>query len=119
MVDYERMPRNGIRARVDVYRSVASEPFGSGTLMLERINFRKWLSLRGGDYKGVTDTLIQELADATPRSHKASLGKNTPIKLPQTYVIGVNLGHPRMVGLLDEADVAYEDLALGQLQPVG
>ena len=34
------------------------------------------------------------------------------------HVIGVNLSHPRMVGLLDEAEVAYEDLVLGQMQPV-
>ena len=119
MVDYERMPRNGIRARVDVHRKAPTDPFDSGTLMLDRAHLRKWLSLRGCDYKGITDTLIEELADATPLRKKASLGKNTPIKLPQTYVVGVNLGHPRMVGLLDEADVAYEDMVLGQLQPVG
>jgi hypothetical protein len=118
MVDYERMPRHGIRARVDVHRKVSSDPFDSGTLMLDRAHFRKWLSARGGDYKGVTDTLVQELADATPVRNKASLGRDTPIKLPQTYVIGVNLSHPRMVGLLDEAEVAYEDLVLGQMQPV-
>ena len=57
MVDYERMPRHGIRARVDVHRKVSSDPFDSGTLMLDRAHFRKWLSARGGDYKGVTDTL--------------------------------------------------------------
>ena len=112
------MPRHGIRARVDVHRKVSSDPFDSGTLMLDRAHFRKWLSARGGDYKGVTDTLVQELADATPVRNKASLGRDTPIKLPQTYVIGVNLSHPRMVGLLDEAEVAYEDLVLGQMQPV-
>tara|TARA_R110000782_G_scaffold5497_3_gene18998 strand:- start:537 stop:896 length:360 start_codon:yes stop_codon:yes gene_type:complete len=119
MVDYERMPRNGIRARMDVHRKAPTDPFDSGTLMLDRSHFRKWLSLRGGDYKGITDLLKDELADATPAGMRASLGRDTPIKIPQTYVIGVNLGHPRMVGLLDEADVAYEDMVLGQLQPVG
>jgi hypothetical protein len=118
MVDYERVPRNGIRARVDVHRKVSSDPFDSGTLMLDRAHFRKWLSTRGGDYKGITDILKQELADATPSGMRASLGRDTPIKIPQTYVIGINLRHPRMVGLLDEAEIAYEDLTLGQLQIV-
>ena len=68
--------------------------------------------------KGITDILKQELADATPSGMRASLGRDTPIKIPQTYVIGINLRHPRMVGLLDEAEIAYEDLTLGQLQIV-
>jgi len=117
-IDYERLPRSGIRVRVDVYRKDRGDLFDTGTVMLDRAHFRKWLSKRGGDYKGIMDTLQNEHADATPKHKKTSLGKHTPIKLPQSYVIGINLSHPRMQGVLDEAEVAYEELTLGQLQAV-
>jgi hypothetical protein len=55
---------------------------------------------------------------ATPKSEKASLGKDTPVKLAQSYVIGFNLTHPRFHSLLENADVTADDLAYGQLQVV-
>jgi hypothetical protein len=38
--------------------------------------------------------------------------------LGQAYVVGINLNHPRLQGILDDADVAAEDLLQGQLQMV-
>jgi hypothetical protein len=55
---------------------------------------------------------------ATPKSNKAYLGKDSPIKLGQSYVIGVNLTHPRLQGILSDADQAIEDMAYGQLKVV-
>ena len=118
MVDSARMPRGEIRVRFDVYRKTASGVFDSGTVMVDRAHFRRWLSSKGTDYKGLIQELTEEGALATPSSKKAYLGKDTPAKLGQSYVIGVNLNHPRMQGILDAADQSYEDMALGKLKAV-
>jgi hypothetical protein len=86
--------------------------------MVDRAHFRRWLSSKGTDYKGLIQELTEEGALATPASKKAYLGKDTPAKLGQSYVIGVNLNHPRMQGILDAADQSYEDMALGKLKAV-
>jgi hypothetical protein len=116
--DYGRMPRGDVRVRLDVFRKSAADPFDKGTMMIDRTHFRKWLSVRGADYKSFKQELAVENAIATPKSEKASLGKDTPIKLAQSYVIGFNLTHPRFQSLLENADVTADDLAYGQLQIV-
>ena len=116
--DYSRMPRGDIRVRLDVFRKSAADPFDKGTMMIDRTHFRKWLSVRGADYKTFKQELAVENAIATPKSEKASLGKDTPVKLAQSYVIGFNLTHPRFQSLLENADVVADDMAYGQLQLV-
>jgi hypothetical protein len=118
IVDFSRLPRSDIRVRFDVYRKTAGDQFNHGTIFLDRAHFRRWLSTRGADYKTFMQELADESAIATPSSKKAYLGKDTPIKLGQSYVIGVNLNHPRLQGILDEADQNYENMALGQLKAV-
>ncbi len=118
VVDFQRLPRGEIRVRFDVFRKTMTDVFSSGTLMLDRTHFRKWLSMQGHDYKSFCGELKTEHIDATPKSKKCFLGKSTPIKLGQSYVVGVNLNHPRLQGILDDADVAAEDLLQGQLQMV-
>ena len=114
-VDHTRLPRGEIRVRFDVFRKDSSAPFDKGTIMIDRTHFRKWLSMRGADYKSFTQELLGENVLATPKSQKFYLGKDTPIKLGQSYVIGVNLNHPRLQGILDDADTAAEDLVYGNL----
>lgn len=116
--DYGRIPRGDVRVRIDVFRKSAIDPFDKGTLMLDRTHFRKWLSVRGADYKSLKQELAVEGALATPKSNKSSLGRDTSIKLAQIYVIGFSLTHPRFQSLLDNADVAADDLAFGQMQIV-
>ena len=116
--DFSRMPRNDIRVRLDVYRKSAADPFDKGTMMLDRTHFRKWLSVRGADYKSLKEELALESAIATPKSEKASMGKDTPVKLAQTYVMGLNLIHPRFQNLLENADTAADDLTYGQFSMV-
>lgn len=112
--DFARMPRADIRVRFDLYRPSASARFDRGTLMVDRSHFRKWLSLRGGDYKTMMHDLAEEGVIATPKSQKYYLGRDTPIKIGQTYVVGVNLNHPRMQGILNDADtVAAADATIG------
>ena len=118
IVDFSRLPRGEIRVRFDVYRRTASETFTHGTVLLDRTHLRRWLSMKGLDYKTFVQELTDDNAIATPASKKAYLGKDTPIKLAQTYVVGVNLSHPRMQGILDEADRDYENLAFGKLAAV-
>jgi hypothetical protein len=117
-MDYNRIPRGEIRIRFDFYRRSGADPVTHGTMMVDRAHFRRWLSGRGSDYK----TFMQDLADenviATPKSDKAYLAKDTPVKLGQAYVIGVNLVHPRTMGILTDADQAIEDMAYGQLKSV-
>jgi hypothetical protein len=116
--DFARIPRADIRIRLDVYRKSAADPFDKGTMMFDRTHFRKWLSMRGADYKSFKQELADENVIATPKSEKASLGKDTPIKLAQTYVIGFNLTHPRFQGLLEDADAAADDMTYGQMQVI-
>jgi hypothetical protein len=117
-MDYNRVPRGEIRVRFDFYRKHAADPVSGGTLMLDRTHLRRWLAQRGADYKTFINEFVSENVLATPKSSKAYLGKDTPIKLGQTYVVGVNLNHPRLYGMLSDADEAIDDLALGQLKVV-
>lgn len=117
-VDFQRMPRSDIRIRFDVYRTKSTERFDRGTVMIDRTHFRRWLSQRGSDYKTFMNDLQDDNVLATPKSGKASLAKDTPAKLGQSYVFGLNLKHPRLVGILDEVDQASEDLVYSQLKVI-
>jgi hypothetical protein len=117
-LDYSRLPRSSIYVRFDLHRKTAVDHFDHGVVMLDRAHFRKWLSTRGGDYKSFMQELTDEGIVATPKSQKAYLGKDSPIKLGQTYVIGVNLNHPRLQGILDKESQNADDIALGQLRAV-
>ena len=118
LVDHNRVPRGELRIRFDLYRKSAADPFSGGTIMLDRTHFRKWMAARGADYKTFVNELTNEGIIATPKSQKAYLGKDSPIKLGQCYVVGINLNHPRLYGILDRADQQVEDLAYGQLKLV-
>lgn len=118
MVDFNRIPRGELRVRFELYRKTNSDIFSHGIMMLDRTHFRRWLAQRGGDYKTFMGELQEENIIATPKSNKAYLGKDSPIKLGQSYVIGVNLTHPRLQGILSDAEQSIEDLAYGQLKVV-
>jgi len=116
--DFNRIPRAEIRIRIDVFRKSPAEPFEKGTMLFDRTHFRKWLATRGADYKSLKDEFTDENVLATPKSEKASLGKDTSIRLAQTYVIGFNLNHPELLSVLENADRAVDDLTFGQMQVV-
>lgn len=118
MVDFSRVPRGELRVRFEMYRKTNGDVFSHGTVMLDRTHFRRWLAQRGADYKTFMGGMQDENVIATPKSNKAYLGKDSPIKLGQSYVIGVNLTHPRLQGILSDADHAIEDMAYGQLKMV-
>lgn len=115
--DAMRLPRGEVRVRFDLYRKAAAAPNDRGILLLDKTHFRKWMSSRGGDWKKFTDTLDAESIDATPSSKKAMLGRNLPeLRLPQTYVVGINLAHDRLRDLLENDGSTPESLTLGQLR---
>ena len=118
MVDFSRVPRGELRVRFEMYRKTNGDVFTHGTVMLDRTHFRRWLAQRGADYKTFMGEMQDESVLATPKSNKAYLGKDSPIKLGQSYVIGVNLTHPRLQGILSDADQAIEDMAYGQLKMI-
>jgi hypothetical protein len=86
--------------------------------MFDRTHFRKWLALKGVDYRGFMREMTAADLVVTPKSNKASLGKDSPIKLPQSYVVALNLSHTRLRGILEDEDVAIDNLLLGQLKAV-
>lgn len=117
-MDYNRVPRGEVRVRFDFYRKSSSDPVGNGTVMLDRTHLRRWLAQRGADYKTFINEFTSEGIIATPKSNKAYLAKDTPIKVGQSYVVGLNLNHPRLQGMLTDADEALDNLAYGQLKAV-
>jgi len=116
VTDRSRSPRGEIRVRFDVYRTKHSSPFDKGMLTVDRGHFRKWLSMRGGDYKSVLTDFDMENINVTPKSNRSNLGKDTPIKTGMLYVMSLDLTHPRLIGMLNEADEAMERAAELQLK---
>lgn len=107
---------SGIRARFDVYRKTKLDSYTHGTLMLDRTKLREWMHERGYDYTSFQRELKTERILATPKSGKFSLGKNTELRLGQSYVVGVSLNHPRLTGMLTNIEDQYLNLAPGEMQ---
>lgn len=116
--DQSRLARGEIRARFEVMRDKHSDPFNSGVLYIDKGHFRKWLSMRGADYKTLVSVFDVEKINVTPKSGRAVLGKDTPIKVPGMYVLGVDLTHPRLSALLNDADEAMERVATSRLKVI-
>ena len=116
IIDNSRLPRGSVFIRYELYRKNVGQYFDHGTVMLNRTHFRRWLASAGGDYRTFMKDLASENVDATPKSQKAYLTRDTPIKTGQSYVVGVNLNHPRMQGILDKANDDTDNLAYGKLK---
>lgn len=110
--------RSELHARFEVYRDKHTDPFSKGALYLDKKHFSKWLSMRGADYKSVVSTFDKENIIRTPKSGRAMLGKDTPIKVGMMYVLGIDLTHPRLVGILNDADDAMDRVAQTKLKVV-
>jgi hypothetical protein len=108
MVDMSRSPRGEIRARFDVYRAKIDAQFSKGILFIDRTHFRKWLSMKGSDFKTFMKDIQLAGVDMTPKSGRIVMGKDTPTKVGMLYVVGIDLTHPRLVGSLSDADDALD-----------
>lgn len=117
-VDTTRCPRGEVHVRFEVYRAKFDAPWDSGIMYIDKSHFNKWLAMRGADYKTLVSVIDREGINRTPKSGRAMLGKNTPIKVGMMYVLGVDLTHPRLVGILNDADEAMERIAATRLKVV-
>jgi hypothetical protein len=111
--DAKLLPRGPVRLRIEVYRAKGAQGPTSGVLYLDRAHFRKWFAARGENPREMVTLLNSERANMTPKSQKASLGKNTALSIPQTYVIGVDITHPRMASILTNAEDSYSGAPSG------
>jgi len=118
IVDFNRLPRGELRVRFELFRKTSGEAFTRGTVVIDRTHLRRWLAQQGIDYKAFLNDLQDEGIIVPTKNNKAYLGKNSPIKLGQSYVLSINLTHSRLQGILNDADQALEDLAFGQLKIV-
>lgn len=116
--DMSRCPRGELRARFDVYRSTHNRPFDKGMVTLDRGHFRKWLAMRNADYKTLIGDFNDENINVTPKAQRALLGKDTPIKVGMMYVVSLDLTHPRLHGILNDADEAMERAAALNLKVI-
>lgn len=106
--DFDRIPRDSIFVRFDIYRPTVASPFDKGTVMVDRKHFRKWLAAQGHDYRSLTKEMSDNGALIAIPSNKFYMSRDTNIKLPQTYVVGFNLSHPRFKGVLSDADAQLD-----------
>lgn len=115
---FSRMPREEVRVRYDVMRKAANGLFDHGTVTMDRTHFRQWLAANNVDYRQMMREFETENIIVPVKNNKAYLGKGTDIKMGQCYVIALNLNHPRLQGILEEADHAFDAQVLGQLKVV-
>lgn len=116
--DFNRMPNRSINVRVDVYRPNISAPFDSGTILLNKKPFREWMAKRNTDFNQWKRELDAHGVIIPVNNNKAYLGKDTSMKLPQTYVVGITLNHARLEGVLKEVEEAVDNAAFSRLTVV-
>lgn len=102
--DLNRLPRDELLIRYNIFRKTPNEPFTSGVVYINRIFFYRWLTANGHDPKTMRQKLYDLGALAQPAGDKYYMGRDTGIKSGQIYVLGVNLSHPRLAGILNDAE---------------
>jgi len=115
---FSRMPKEEIRVRYDVMRKVANGLFDHGTVTVDRTHFRQWLAMNHIDFRQIMRDFEAENIVIPVKNNKTYLGKGTDIKMGQCYVVSLNLNHPRLQGILEEADQAFDAQVLGQMKVV-
>jgi len=117
-LDHQRIPRADIRIRYQLYRDNPQAMFTRGVAYIDRAHFKKWIMSQGGDWRQWTKVIAEEGADATPPSKKFVIGKDTPTKTGQIYVVGVALTHPRLEAILNDTEMKNLSLAVSNMKVV-
>lgn len=119
-IDDSRLPRGEVHVRYDLYgpKGSIAGPFDGGTVTLDRRHFKQWIANRGADYRTVVRDITDQGANMTPATEKAYLGKDSPIKIGQQYVLSINLKHARLEGILRDVDIASTNAALDTVSKV-
>jgi hypothetical protein len=119
-IDESRLPRGEVHVRYDLYgpKGSIAGPFDGGTVTLDRRHFKQWVANRGADYRTIVRDITDQGVNVTPTSEKAYLGKDSPIKIGQQYVLAINLKHARLEGILRDVDIATTNAALDTVPKV-
>ena len=115
---FNRMPQGELRIRYDVMRKTSTGLFDHGTLTIDRTHIKQWLAMHNADYRQMLRDFETEGVLVPLKHDKAYLSKGTDIKMGQCYALALNLNHPRLRGILEEADQAFDTQVLGQLKIV-
>lgn len=117
VVDFNQR-RETLHIRQDVFRTQAAAPFVDGTMMIDKKHFREWLIEHGGDIKSMVDAFGRAGILRPVPTNKAVLGKGF-VRTPQLTVMMIDLQHPRLKGILDDADTVIDQMQMQKLQLVG
>lgn len=102
IITQQTLPRDEVRVRKEIWLSPDAKP-KSGYMYLDRFHFQRWLVKAGYDMKQVVETVIADGAEYRPnRYSRVYMGKDSPLKLGQVSVLGLNLQHERFRGMLDQ-----------------
>jgi hypothetical protein len=97
-------PKGEVRIRTELYFGDSnSKSPDRGFAFLDKTHFHHWLVSKGFDFKTVMDTLLADSAGFRPgRSGRIYMGKDSTLTLPSCTVVGINLGHAKFKGMLDQ-----------------
>lgn len=97
-------PKGEVRIRIELYYGDSnSKSPDRGFAFLDKTHFHHWLVSKGFDFKTVMDTLLADSAGFRPgRSGRIYMGKDSTLTLPSCTVVGINLGHAKFKGMLDQ-----------------
>lgn len=116
ILDHNRIPRDGIRIRFELFKPDRASPPDKGVVMIDRAHLRKWLSIEGGDYKEFIRDLEAYNALAYEEGKRMYLAKNTPLKANQIRTLGLNLAIPELQTMLTDKEKDIESIVYGKLQ---
>ena len=73
-----------------------------GYMYFDKAFFQQWLVKAGYDLKRALHDIATDRADFMPNTTgRVYMGKDTDVKLGQVRVVGLNLSHERLRGMLD------------------
>ena len=115
--DLTRLPKTEIVIRYNLFKKTPKDKkFERGIVYLDRSNFTKWATANGFDQRKVRKDMEDVGLIKQPTSDRYSMGRDTPIKTAQVYVLGIILMHPRFASLLNDLDT--HEGALGELKQI-
>lgn len=103
-MDHTREPRNTIKVRFDVYRPTPMADFNRGIVTLVKADFKKWLATNGVDYNNFVADIARHNINATPKTGKFTMGKDTSFKLGQQYVLRLSCNISEMASYISDAN---------------
>ena len=119
LVDFNSIPHHGgIRIRFELFRTDHTALADRGRVLIDITDLKRWLALRGVDYKYIAEKIAVDGVDRSPPTKKYYLGKDTPLKIGQARVIGIDLTHPELEGLLRNTDAAVDNTVLNKLRVI-